>query len=152
MDFISCNWLSCIRFWVLTRVFLLYMLGSVWSYPVCWSRLVEDAEDLAFIFIGLFWCPCLLDIYVFPFSHLLFRHCCTICSSFMNCYYDDVFPLHYSVTVLWLWCCIDSHLHLCIYNPIMIRVLYYLSWHVWIIVNLNGPNIRVVTVGIRALV
>jgi len=36
--------------------------------------------------------------------------------------------------------------------PLIICILNYLSWHVWFIADLNGPNIRVVTVGIRALV
>ena len=72
--------------------------------------------------------------------------------SFMNYSYDYVvFPLHYSV-MLYFCDSVMILIYIYIYTPLMIRVLHYLSRHVWIIVNLNGPNIRVVTVGIRALV
>ncbi len=117
------------------------MLGSVWGFLLlCWLE-AEDSEDYHLsLSLSVFHYSILIlsDIYVFLF-HCLLETLLYLLSSFMNYYYDIVvIPLHYSVTLYLLWFCDGSHLY--IYTPLMIRVLYYLSWYVCIIVNLNSTK------------
>ena len=147
--YLNSNHIICIRIYVLIRVFVCAYARIRLRIAVAFLFGAEDRRLSLSYLISIV-------LSIWTIGHL----CCSISfiwdivvfmGSFMNYSYDYVvIPLHYSVMLYFLWFCDDSHLYT--YTSLMIRVLYYLSWHVWIIVNLNGPNIRVAIVGIRALV
>ena len=143
------SWLECFLC-VYARVSLKISVAELlWSW--------RPFEDSIFIFISiiLFCCDVLLlDIYVFPFqSLLLLRHCYIYLvaswTTIMTCCISAAL-FCYSVYVLCLWFCIDSHLYYIysIYDSCF--GLFKLTCVDYC--QFKWSKRRVVTVGIRALV
>ena len=141
-----------IRIFVLTRVFLLFMLGSAWSLRAIlpfWK--LKTVEDYLIFF-------CVLILY--SVGHVYFGSACTMYYyfSFELMYYYVAswttllfyFTMFFRCEILILFICVcdsicDSHMHI---NPI--NNLCFVLLKLTISVDFNGTNIRVVTVGIRA--
>ena len=142
---------------VLTRVFCLFItLGLVLSfrflkiYSGGWRR----RFGILLLLFPLHYAICCIILIVLLYMYNSDKCCInndqSIVNSFMNCLFD-YYILSFRCKIL---CCFISFISfLFLITPITI-CLFLMVWnrHVYLIVGLNCPKRRVVTVGIRALV
>ena len=142
---------------VLTRVFCLFItLGSVLSFQIFEDLFWRTKTKIWYTITIIICASCCLLHYLFVLLYMYnsdkccINNCLSIVNSFMNCLFD-YYILSFRCEIL---CCFISFISfLFLITPITI-CLFLMVWNrrVYLIVGLNCPKRRVVTVGIRALV